>query len=282
MAPLLRATLLVLAAAPVVTPWAPAGISSALFESHAAFDPRTGDLLFVRSERDFSGWRLLQSTCGASGWSEPKPPTFAAAGLEADPYFTPDGQWLYFISTRASGSTKSRDLDVWRARRDAKGHWSAPERLPEPVNSAEAEWFPRPGVDGWLYFGSARPGGFGKTDIWRAREADAGGWTVENLGSAINSAGDEYEPMLSPDGQRLLVQAGDAYFEASRVDGGWAPRRRLERAINENGSEIGALFSPSGKSLLFSRDLKADASGEFLVWHREGDERWPPSCPPRR
>src|SRR5262245_53712360 len=32
-----------------VKPWKPDGISSPLFESHAAFDPRNGDLYFVRS-----------------------------------------------------------------------------------------------------------------------------------------------------------------------------------------------------------------------------------------
>ena len=52
--------------------------------------------------------------------------------------------------------------------------------LPEPVNSAGSEWFPRPGADGWLYFGSDRPGGLGATDIWRARSDAAGGgpWRI--------------------------------------------------------------------------------------------------------
>ena len=42
-----------------VQPWKPAGISSPQFESHAAFDPRTGDLYFVRSSPQFTGWRIL-------------------------------------------------------------------------------------------------------------------------------------------------------------------------------------------------------------------------------
>src|SRR5581483_12097581 len=58
---------------PEPTRWAPAGIASALFESHAAFDPVTGDLLFVRSAKDFTGWHLLMSHCGASGWTSPQP-----------------------------------------------------------------------------------------------------------------------------------------------------------------------------------------------------------------
>jgi hypothetical protein len=34
--------------------------------------------------------------------------------------------------------------------------------------------------------------------------------------------------------------------------------------------------------LLFSRDTKDAPSGEFLVWHIEGDEAWPPACPKER
>ncbi len=61
-----------------VSHWAPARISSPVFESHAAFDPLTGDLVFVRSPKEFRGWHLLVSHCGPLGWSEPQPPAFAA------------------------------------------------------------------------------------------------------------------------------------------------------------------------------------------------------------
>ena len=110
-----------------VRPWTPAGISSDRFESHAAFDPRTRDLYFVRSARDFSGWRILMSTCGAHGWTPPVPPPFAGPGLEADPFFSADGRTLYFISTRATGASTSTALDIWRVDRDAAGTWAAPE-----------------------------------------------------------------------------------------------------------------------------------------------------------
>ena len=131
-----------------VRPWKPAGISSPMFESHPAFDPRTGDFYFVRSSPQFTGWRILASRCTATGWSTPAPPSFAGDGVEADPYFTSDGRSLYFISTRSVDGVKRKDLDIWRADRDEAGSWSAPTRLPDPVNSPGAEWFPRPAPDG--------------------------------------------------------------------------------------------------------------------------------------
>jgi len=261
-----------------VHPWKPAGISSPKFESHAAFDPVNGDLWFVRSSPSFEGWRILVSRCSPEGWTEPQPPAFAGDGVEADPYFTPDGKSLYFISTRTVEGIKS-NLDIWRVDRDSKGAWGAPMRLPEPINSPAPEWFPRPGSDGWLYFGSGRRGGLGRTDIWRARAGEDGHWSVENLGPAVNTAGDEYEPLPSPDGNRMIVMADGGLYETRRTEAGWSPRMKLPAEVNVNGSEIGAVFSPSGKSLLFARDTKEPDSGEFFLFHEKGDEPWPPECP---
>jgi hypothetical protein len=261
-----------------VTPWTPAAISSPMFESHPAFDPRTRDLYFVRSSPSFSGWRILYARCGKDGWAAPVDAPFAGDGVEADPWFTPDGKSLYFISTRSTEGIERKDLDIWRVDRDAKGAWGTPVRLPEPVNSAGQEWFPRPSKDGWLYFGSDRPGGHGKTDIWRARQEKGGAWRVEDLGPEVNTAGDEYEPLPSPDGRSMIVQAGDAYFETRNTPQGWSPRVRLGPEINATGSEIGAAMSPSGRSLLFARDAGDGRSGELFLWRRGKAESWPPIC----
>lgn len=261
-----------------VQPWTPVGISSPQFESHAAFDPKNGDFYFVRSSPQFTGWRIMVSRCTGAKWSAPESPAFAGDGVEADPYFTPDGRSLYFISSRTVAGLAGRSLDIWRVDRSDAGSWGTPLRLPEPVNSPGQEWFPRPGPDGWLYFGSNRPGGLGGTDIWRAK-ADAGGrWTVENLGASVNTAGDDYEPLPAPDGSRMILMADGGLYETRKTPTGWAQRTKLGPEVNVNGSEIGPLFSPSGKSLLFARDTKGPNSGEFFVWYEHGREAWPPAC----
>jgi Tol biopolymer transport system component len=249
-----------------------------LFESHPAFDPRTRDLYFVRSSKKFSGWRILTSHCEGSRWSVPQDAPFAGRGVEADPYFTPDGKTVYFISTRATGSMLSKDLDIWKADRKQDGGWAEPVRLPEPVNSSAAEWFPRPGPEGWLYFGSNRAGGLGKNDIWRARETGNGVWTAENLGPDINSTDNEYEPLPSPDGRTLIIEADKGYYLSHWSNGRWGPRTSLGPEINVNGTEIGALFSPSGHSMMFAGDTGEPLSGEFFIWRIDGHEAWPPAC----
>jgi hypothetical protein len=274
---ILAAVLGVLASDKPTERWEPPpGVSSPMFESHPAFDPRTGDFWFVRSDKTFRGWRMLVSRCGASGWAAPADAPIAGDGVEADPWFTRDGRTLWFISTRTTDGLTRRDLDIWKAERGRDGRWATPARLPAPVNSPGQEWYPRLSADGWLYFGSSRAGGLGRTDIWRARQV-RGRWTVENLGPAVNTAGDEYEPLPSPDGRSLIVQADESYYLTRRRGRGWTPRVKLGQAINGNGSEIGAAISPSGRSLLFARNLGDPISGELMLV-RAGHEAWPPSC----
>ncbi len=262
-----------------VEPWTPAGISSPQFESHAAFDPQMGDFYFVRSSPSFEGWRILVTRCGGNGWSAPAPPAFAGDGFEADPYFTPDGRTLYFISSRTTDGVKRSDLDIWRVDRNAAGVWGVPVRLPAPVNSTGPEWFPRPAPDGWLYFGSKREGGLGGNDIWRARSENGGRWVVENLGPAINTKGDEYEPLPSPDGTRMIIMAGDGLYESRRTPTGWTPRVKLPPEVNVNGTEIGAVFSPERTDAALARATRAGpprASSSSSA--RALPEAWPPSC----
>ena len=98
----------------------------------------------------------------------------------------------------------------------------------------------------------------------------------------MNTAGDEYEPLPSPDGARMILMAdGDLYESRRGSDGRWVPRVKLPPEVNSDGMEVGAVFSPSGRSVLFSRDTKGPESGEFFVLREGGEEDWPPACPAR-
>src|SRR5687767_2922254 len=184
------------------------GISTDRFESHPAFDPRNGDLYFVRSSPQFEGWKILRSACTAAGRGPAEPFPFAGPGVEADPFFTPDGRRLYFISSRPDPPAKTaEDLDIWVAERSRSGAWGAAVRLPAPVNSPAEEWFPRLTSDGTLYFGSGRDGGLGRTDIYQAR-LSRGRWQVTNAGAAVNTAAHDYEFEPARNGRRAVMMSG--------------------------------------------------------------------------
>jgi Tol biopolymer transport system component len=247
--------------------FAPGVISTREYESHPAFSRDGKLLLFVRSDANFFKWSIWQSRRGKSGWSPPGPASFAQGDVAADPYFAPDGRHVYFISARLAPGKTTHDLDIWMVEL-VGSDWGTPERLPPPVNSPGSEWFPRIQRDGSLYFGSDRPGGFGRTDIYRAQRT-AEGWHVTNLGPPVNSAADEYEFEVSSSGkvailmaERDLKSSGDLYL-VRRIKDRWSMPHRLGTKINTSQLEVGPLISRDGRELYFSSRRSTERLGDI-------------------
>jgi Tol biopolymer transport system component len=148
--------------------------------------------------------------------------------------------------------------------------WGPPVNLAAPVNSEYAEGNPAITADGLtLYFSSLRPGGLGGWDIWlttRPTRESPWGQPV-NLGSAINSAGDEFFGCISVDGCSLyfsnaLVQAG-GYFYGGDIymttrptkDSPWGPPVNLGLMPSRGGSgNWNPSISADGLALFFESD----------------------------
>ena len=112
-----------------------------------------------------------------------------------------------------------------------------PVNLGPTVNSPQRDDFPVLSRDGLeLYFMSDRPGGFGRWDIWRSKRASMkDSWEPPvNLGSGINSVGDNVPGSISSDGLTLYLFAtngtlgyADLYTAARPArDALWGPARR--------------------------------------------------------
>jgi outer membrane protein OmpA-like peptidoglycan-associated protein/tetratricopeptide (TPR) repeat protein len=88
------------------------------------------------------------------------------SGSEDSPYLHPDGKTLYFSSNNLS--PRLGGYDIYKTTLAADGSWSTPENLGYPINSEkDDEHFvlTPSGLTG--YFTSARPGGYGKEDIYK-------------------------------------------------------------------------------------------------------------------
>lgn len=177
---------------------------------------------------------------------------------------SPDGRTaLWFSRDRPGGAG---GYDIWISRRNAEG-WSA--ATPAPFNSALRDFDPAFSSDGrHVYFCSDRPGGLGGDDLYRVAVTANGFGPVEPLGAAVNSAGNEFAPMPSPDGTRLLFSSDrpggagrhDLYTARQRAGQGFEPARRLPGRINTPADEFDATFLSDGATLVFARaaDFRAD------------------------
>ena len=170
------------------------------------------ELLFVSTKPGGCGGSDMYSARHhrRDGWKEPQhlgclvnsPADEASPAVVQDE----DGQQaLYFSSTRAGGysgeapGTITGDSDIYVSFGDAAGGLSAP-MLALGLNTEFQDARPHVRRDGReIVFDSNRPGGIGGLDIWSAtREQTSDAWLLpENLGPAINSAGNETRPFLS-------------------------------------------------------------------------------------
>lgn len=261
--------------------WTPPAVATAGYEATPSFSVDGREMIYLSADRGFGGWRLLRSVCGRNGWSAPQPPPFAAPApvIEADPGFTPDGNGLYFISARHDPANE--DFDIYHVARATDGRWGKPERLPEPVNSPQAELLPRADAEGRLYFGSARPGGLGQGDIYVATRNAAGRWRTAMVGPPVSSTANEYEAEISRDGRTLILvsdrEGRSHLYRFVLEDEVWIPKGRI--AARDDVFQVGPLLSPRGEKLIFAQADGA-RSGEFFLTDivAQSTEGWPLKC----
>lgn len=184
------------------------------------------------------------------------------------PYFAAPGLWAHSRTRRAITSIAGAMLLVAgsvlsvAAMASDFGPWRAPTAVAE-VNTDAHEGCPIESPDGKkLYIASTRAGGFGKNDIWvasRSTKSEPFGPMV-NLGSAINTADNEFCPTPLSDGRLLFVSdraacgatpgmtppVGDIYITRQRKDGTWKSPRHLGCVADGSGPNFtGGEFGPS-------------------------------------
>jgi Tol biopolymer transport system component len=265
----------------VATLWTPAAISGPGYESSPTFAPDGQTMVYLAADKDFQNYRLMQSRCEKGAWGKPAPPPFAMPlpVIEADPFITPDGKRLYYISSRHAPAKE--DFDIWYVDRTAAGDWGEPRRLPEPVNSPAAELLPRTDPAGRLIFGSSRKGSAGGGDIYIATEVRAGEWTVANIGPPVSAGGNDYEAEISRDGKTMITVSdrGDRshLYRYRRAGGRWIEAGRI--AADPGQFQVGPLLSPKGDRLLFAQ-RHGERSGEMFLIDLvpDPDRSWPPAC----
>ncbi|WP_235893686.1 TolB family protein [Cognatilysobacter lacus] len=175
---------------------------------------------------------------------------------------SPDGAWVVWASPDRPGGPGGGDL--WRARR-LDGRWQHPEAV--AVDTADGESAPGFSADGrWLYFVSNRPGGFGGDDLYRAPvDAQGGIGQASNLGSAINTRGDEWAPTPSRGGRRLLFASNGArgarrhdLFVATWNGKAFTGPRPVP-GLATDADEFDAAWLDDGNGIVFARSVDASS-----------------------
>ena len=234
-------------------------VSTGFDDAHVSFSPDGKTLYFLRNTPDFAHWTVLVSQREGARWGPARVAPFSGRWNDGDVTITRDGKRLFFISNRpVEGDTPRPDTEIWTMERTPIG-WGPPRHVAE-LSSPGDEWFPTMTDDGVLFFGSERAGGRGKCDLWQARWLGDHFAPPENLSEPINTADQEIEPWISPDG-RMLVFSGRGrpggageydLFVSFRCGGKWTEPRPLGAGVNSAGWDFGPRFSPDGKTFFFT------------------------------
>ena len=121
--------------------------------------------------------------------------------------FSPDGRTMYLTLCKTDPNYPRYATIVASHRNEAV--WGKPSEIVMSKDSLYSYAHPAVSPDGeWLYFVSDMPGGQGGYDLWRCRLLgnDAVG-ALENLGTTVNTPGDEMFPTFRPN--------GDMYFSSN-------------------------------------------------------------------
>lgn len=201
----------------------PIEFSGRYFDFNPSLSP-DGSLLVFSSSRPRVGQKLSLGLWAAektaAGWSAPKDlgPAINGTGDGAgSPSLAANGT-LYFISQRP---TSVGGLDVYCSAR-INGQYAEPVNLGPVINSPQSENDVYISPDErFIIFTSDRPGGQGGTDFYISIRKDGKWSSPRNLGPAINSAGAECCPSISPDGKYFFFNrpgAGKPGIHRVRLD----------------------------------------------------------------
>jgi Tol biopolymer transport system component len=196
---------------------------------------------------------------------------------ERDFAISPDGKEIYFtIST-----PKSTFQTIVYSRKIKEGQWTSPEVVSFAGEYSDLE--PAFSADGnTMYFASNRPleGKEPKDfDIWKVSRTSNSWGKPENLGSIINTKGDEFYPSIT--------KSGNLYFTAAYKDGvgkediyvsaftnqTYQTPTVLDTTVNSKVWEFNAFVSPDEKFILFTSYGRKDDSGGGDLYISLKDEK---------
>jgi len=190
-----------------------------------SFGSSNYDVLFFTSSRDGSVGKGTDGFTGDSytdlysvkrdrkgKWTRPAPfpEPMNTENHEAATTLTRRGNEMYF--TRCNESDKSKPVptcEIYYSKKKGKG-WISPVLVPLPYDSLSSFGHPSISSNGKaLYFSSDMKGGSGGKDIWLIKKEKRDEWSEPiNLGSEINSEGDELFPFIHEDGSLYFSSNG--------------------------------------------------------------------------
>jgi peptidoglycan-associated lipoprotein len=206
-------------------------------------------------------------------WSTPVPVDFLNSEFEdGTPSFSADYSEVWFTRCEA-GKRESKGCVIMYSTREGT-RWSDPVKVELLADSLVAA-HPSISHDGQtLYFVSDMPGGRGGKDIYRTTRTSPGSeWSrPENLGSDINTRGNELFPFIRENGTLYFASDGHIgmggldIFKATPQGGESWLVENMRPPINSPSDDFGITFEPGAEKGIFSSSRKGRGDDDLYTF----------------
>jgi len=195
-------------------------------------------------ESAYGSGRTLTSRVENGRWSHPARPD----NVDGDvPFFSPDGDRLYFISSEPVVEGAGDKENIWFVERTTDG-WTDPTPFDPVVNSVPIHWQFSVDRDGTFYIGS----GDGRIFVAR-RSGGSYEPPVDFRELHENESVEGGSPFISPDGDYLIFsKEKDLHVTFRRTDGSWSEAANMGEEINSEGFDNCPMVTPDGLYLIYN------------------------------
>ena len=200
----------------------------------------------------------------SESWTGPEIAQFSGQYRDLEPFLSPNGLRLYFVSNRPLevSQNKVKDFDIWYVERSSPNSpWSKPVNPGAPVNTEHNEFYPAITNSGNLYITSDRPDSKGQDDIFFCEWLGDKYKEPTSISESINSDSYEFNAYVAPDESFLIFSgynredgygSGDMYISYRNSNAEWEPAVNLGEDINSSYMEYCPYVDMGTKTLYFT------------------------------
>ncbi|MDP9080992.1 MAG: hypothetical protein M3O71_26545 [Bacteroidota bacterium] len=226
-------------------------VSTPFSEWATSFSPDGNTVYFSRGA---IYWTVCYSKLVDGKWSRPVVAAFSGKYNDTDPFVSPDGKRMFFISNRpfkAGEDKPQKNYHIWYVDHISGDEWSDPKHVDAPVCLDGANnYAPSVSSKGTLFFCS------------RGREGNAGmaSYSAKWLGNhyekpeklALLGKEDMQDPFIAPDESYIVFLSGNDLYYCPKNGGEWGIAQKLGPQVNNGDGNSSPYVSRDGKTLYYS------------------------------
>ena len=229
------------------------------------FSPDLTEYYFTVSDANFKQFDVYRQKKENGSWSNPKPAFFNSNYSDHGMIFSPDGNTLYFSSTRP---TEVKGVpDTWHLWKSDKkdGEWSKPSYIEIPNLKNKLLSHPAVSNTGKMYFHASELD-YSKMDIYYSENVNGKFRSAQKLQIPDDITTGKCTPFISPSEDYLIFASIgddlDLMITFKKEDGQWTKARKLNDRINTKGQ--GNPYVTPDQNFLFFTALDS-ISGEWKI-----------------